>query len=101
VKTLSGHSESGDITVITRLLDEGSIEFANVSGSIALQLEGDINARFDLETGSGSISNKLSKDQPLISRYMGDESLQFTVGDGEGQVMLSTRSGDLLVKARH
>jgi DUF4097 and DUF4098 domain-containing protein YvlB len=100
VKTLGGHSVSGDITVNTRLLDEGSIEFANISGNIELQLEGDISARFDLETGSGSIRNKLSKEQPAISRYMGDESLQFTVGEGEGQVILSTRSGNLLVEAR-
>jgi DUF4097 and DUF4098 domain-containing protein YvlB len=100
VDTLGGHSVSGDITVDTRLLEAGSIEFANISGSIELQLEGDINARFDLETGSGSIRNKLSKAQPVISRYMGDESLQFTIGEGEGQVTLSTRSGDLLVEAR-
>ena len=100
VNTLGGHSVSGDITVNARLLDDGSIEFANISGSIGLQLKGDISARFDLETGSGSIRNKLSNDQPAISRYMGDESLQFTIGEGEGQVMLSTRSGDLLVEAR-
>jgi len=100
VNRLGGHSISGDITVGTRLLDSGSIEFANISGNIALLLEGDISERFSLETGSGSISNKLSTDQPAISRYMGDENIQFTVGDGSGQVSLSTRSGDLLVEAR-
>lgn len=100
VDTLGGHSVSGDISVDTLLLEEGSIEFANISGNIELQLKGDISARFDLETGSGSIRNKLSGDQPAISRYMGDESLQFTVGEGEGQVILSTRSGDVSVEAR-
>jgi len=100
VTTLGGHAISGDIAVRTRLLDSGSIEFASISGNIALRLEGDINARFSLETGSGSITNKLSTDQPAISRYMGDENLQFTVGDGRGQVSLSTRSGDLLLEAQ-
>lgn len=95
VSSVTGHSVSGDIEVLSKDTRAGNIEFDSVSGSIRLRLGGDLNARFDIETGSGTIRNRLSDDQPKVSKYVGDESLRFTLGEGEGRVTLSTRSGDI------
>ena len=95
VSSVAGHSVSGDIEVTSNDTEAGDIEFDSVSGSIRLRLGGDINARFDIETGSGTIRNRLSDDEPKVSKYVGDESLRFTMGNGDGSVVLSTRSGDI------
>ena len=52
---VDGHSVSGDIMISGDPTAGGNIEFDAVSGSIRLRLGGDIDARFDTETGSGSI----------------------------------------------
>jgi len=92
---ISGHSISGDVEIGGDMEQGGSIEFGNVSGSIRLRLAGDIDSSFDLETGSGSIRNRLSKDKPRVSKYVRDERLRFVIGEGSGEIILSTRSGDI------
>jgi len=93
--TIAGHSISGDIEIRGDMKRGGSIEFDNVSGSIRLRLGGDVDSRFDLETGSGSIRNRLTNDRPKVSKYVRDESLRFIMGEGSGEIILSTRSGDI------
>lgn len=93
--SISGHSVSGDTDIRGNMLQGGSIDFDNVSGSIRLKFTGDVNSRFDLETGSGSIRNRLTKDKPKASKYVRDKRLRFVIGDGDGEVILSTRSGDI------
>jgi DUF4097 and DUF4098 domain-containing protein YvlB len=97
---ISGHSVSGDVEISGQLKSGGVVEFDSVSGSIRLGLQGTIDARFDLETGSGSIRNRLTDDEPKASKYVRDESLRFTVGAGSGEVVLSTRSGNITVSNR-
>ena len=97
---VSGHSVSGDVEIRGQMKTGGVVEFDNVSGSIRLGLQGDINARFDIETGSGSIRNRLSDDKAKASKYVRDESLRFVLGDGLGDVVLSTRSGDITISDR-
>jgi len=92
---IAGHSISGDIEIRGAMKQGGSIEFDNVSGSIRLSLGGDINSRFDLETGSGSIRNRLTNDKPNVSKYVRDERLRFVMGEGSGEIILSTRSGNI------
>ncbi len=97
---VSGHSISGDVEIRGHMKKGGIVEFDNVSGSIRLGLQGTLDARFDLETGSGSIRNRLSDDEPRASKYVRDEYLRFTLGDGSGEVILSTRSGNITVSDR-
>ncbi|MCH8256844.1 MAG: DUF4097 family beta strand repeat protein [Proteobacteria bacterium] len=92
---IAGHSVSGNIEVRGDMMRGGSIEFDNVSGSIRLRLGGDIDSRFDLETGSGSIRNRLTDDKSKVSKYARDERLRFIMGEGTGEIILSTRSGDI------
>lgn len=97
IASARGHSVSGDIDLEIELIDEALVEFDSVSGSVRLQLDGKLNHKFDLETGSGSIRNRITSDKPKKSKYIRDEQLRFTVGKGEGQINVSTRSGDISV----
>ncbi len=97
ILAISGHSVSGDIDIRGEMKPGASIDFDNVSGSIRLKFQGDIDAKFDLETGSGSIRNRLTDDKPKVSKYVRDERLRFTMGEGSGEVILTTRSGDITV----
>lgn len=94
---LRGHTVSGDIDVTAEMARAGTVELDSVSGSIELRFIGDVDARFDLETGSGSIRNHLSDDKPKSSTYVRDETLRFVLGEGQGQVIVRTRSGDIVV----
>ena len=100
VTSIGGHSVSGDIDITVVAAEKATIEFDTVSGSIRLNLEGELNARFNIETGSGTIRNRVSDDKPKESRYKRDETLRFTLGDGDGQVILTTRSGDISINPR-
>ena len=98
--SVAGHSVSGDVEIMGELAEDGSVEFDNVSGSIRLVLSGDVDSRFDVETGSGRIRNRLSSDEPRVGRYTRDENLEFTLGEGSAEVILSTRSGDVTLQGR-
>lgn len=94
---MDGGSVSGDIDIEAEMAPEGSIEFETVSGSIRIEFLKDADARFDLETGSGSIVNRVTSDRPKKSKYVRDETLRFKAKGGNGDVTLSTRSGDIVV----
>ena len=88
---------SGDISIKGRMQPGGSLDFNSVSGSIRVAFKGDVDARFDLDTGSGSIRNRISDDKPAKSRFGGDQTLQFIKGNGKSEVTLSSRSGDIVL----
>lgn len=94
---ITGHSVSGDVDIRGSMRKGGFVDFDNVSGSIRLDLGGDVNAKFDLETSSGSIRNRITSDKPKASKYVRDERLRFVAGNGDGEVILSTRSGNITV----
>lgn len=100
MRAVAGHSVSGDVEISGELKDSGSIEFDSMSGSIRLLMDGAIDASFDVETGSGSIRNRITDDKPKISRSVGEETLRFTVGDGSGHVVITTQSGDISLGRR-
>ena len=100
LNSVRGHSVSGDIDLQSELLSGASIEFDSISGTVRLRLSGDLDAKFDLQTGSGSIRNRITSDRPKESKYVRDETLRFIVGDGEGEVTISTRSGDIILSSQ-
>lgn len=79
------------------MLADGVVEFDSVSGTLSLSPGGDTNARFDVETGSGSIRNRLTNDKPSSSEYVRNEYLRFVTGDGNGEVIDNTRPGDIIL----
>jgi DUF4097 and DUF4098 domain-containing protein YvlB len=97
VSAVRANTVSGDIEVETRLRKGGLIETDTMSGSVRLALQGKVDARFDLETHSGRIRNRLSDHKPKESKYVRDEVLRFTLGDGSGEVNASSASGDISI----
>lgn len=94
---ISGHTVSGDADIAAEMQSGATFEFDSVSGSVRVRFMNDPDARFDLETGSGSIRNRLTRDEPRTSKYVRDETLRFVKGEGQGEVIIGTRSGDIIV----
>jgi len=90
--TITGHSVSVDIDIRGAFQKGGLIEFDNVSGTIRLTLAEGVDSRFEVETGSGNIRNRMTDDEPRVSKYVRDERLDFIIGKGEGEIILSTRA---------
>jgi len=98
VVELRGHSISGDTEISVALAKDGIIEFDNISGGIRLKLPSDTSAHFSIETGSGGdIRNRITNDEPKVSKYIRDQSLRFVLQGGAGEVELSTASGDITI----
>ncbi|NNC99500.1 MAG: DUF4097 family beta strand repeat protein [Gammaproteobacteria bacterium] len=91
-------SVSGDLDVEFEFAEDGEIEAGTVSGDIILVFHnGQVNARFNLETGpGGDIENDITKDRP-DSSFIGAETLKFKSGNGKGSVDLETMSGSLVI----
>lgn len=87
---------SGDIKLRTVLSPEARVKMESMSGDIELQLEGQIDAKFQLETSpGGSIKNRLDDRKPQRDQYSGEERLTMTIGSGSGRVEMQTFAGDL------
>lgn len=87
--------------VEAKLKDSASprISGSSVSGDITLTLDSNINARVDIQASAGGdIENKLSSDKPNKAKYGPARSLRFTLGNGDGDIDLSTVSGDIVLE---
>lgn len=72
---------------------------SSVSGEIELRLDNNIDARFNLRTSVGSrIDNGITNDEADRPRFGPGRSLQFTTGQGNGSVELTTVSGAIEVR---
>ncbi len=94
---IEGHTVSGDVDVSSEMEKGSTIELDTVSGTVRIEFVGKIDAEFDLETSSGSIRNRITSDRAETSKYVRDETLRFVVGNGDGEVIVSSRSGDIIV----
>jgi DUF4097 and DUF4098 domain-containing protein YvlB len=95
VTAVRSHTVSGDVDLDAEMQDGAVIESDTMSGSVRLVLGGYLDARFDLETSSGRIRNRITDHKPKKSQYVRDEVLRFTVGNGKGEVIASSGSGDI------
>ncbi|MDX1536315.1 DUF4097 family beta strand repeat-containing protein [Arsukibacterium sp.] len=72
------------------------ISGSSVSGDIELALAANSDIRVDLRASAGgSLDNTLSSDKATKAKYGPARSLQFTLGNGDGSVELTTVSGDI------
>lgn len=96
-KRLEFSSVNGEIEATLKNSKAPKISASSVSGSTKLKLDADISARFDLAASAGgSIDNKLTADKAeRTSKYGPGRKLNFTTGSGEGEVEISTVSGDI------
>jgi hypothetical protein len=90
------NSVSGDIDTRTNTA-KTNIEYNAVSGDVDIAFIDNINAVIEVETMSGDIANYITDDRPNEKRWVGN-SLSFTVGDGNGDIRISTVSGNVRIK---
>ncbi|MFT7685956.1 MAG: DUF4097 and DUF4098 domain-containing protein YvlB [Candidatus Azotimanducaceae bacterium] len=95
ISILRGSTVSGNIELEFVPVPEVYIDLNTISGTVILAGDGKIAAKFNLETGSGSIRNRITDDKPKKSKYVRDETLRFSTG--AGRVNVSTRSGNISV----
>ncbi|MBY5922889.1 DUF4097 family beta strand repeat-containing protein [Ferrimonas balearica] len=100
VSQLRSRTVSGEMTLtMSELASSGDIALETVSGDIQLTIKGELDARISADTGPGGrIRNDWSDEAPRRGKYVSNESLEFTIGQGNGSIRLNTVSGDLQLK---
>lgn len=96
-----GHFEtvSGEIHFNGALAPDGELDFEGHSGEIDIALPAGTSARFQVETFSGDIDNRLSSDQARrTSQYAPGRELEFTLGAGDGNVRVESFSGEVVLR---
>lgn len=72
------------------------MESSSVSGNTKLKLDKAVSAKFNLVANAGgSIKNELTSHKVEKAKYGPRRSLEFSTGNGEGSVEMSTVSGSL------
>ena len=91
---------SGNVKFSAALADGGKLAMESVSGNIDLEFEGEVSARFDVESFSGRIKNCFGPKAERTSKYAPGVELSFTEGAGDGRVSLSTLNGNIEICKR-
>ena len=91
---------SGGVDFSGRLAQSASLTVEVTSGNADIELLGEVDARFDLETFSGRIRNDFGPRPQRTSEYAPGEELRFTEGSGEARVDVSTFSGTIELSRR-
>jgi hypothetical protein len=71
------------------------MDVETVNGSVDILFDGDVSARFDIETFNGDIENCFGPKSERTSKYAPGRELKFTEGGGNGRVVIRTLNGDL------
>ena len=72
----------------------GALDRTEVGGT-GQDVDGEVGARFDIETFNGDISNCFGPKAERTSKYAPGWELSFTQGDGDGRVTIATLNGDI------
>jgi len=86
---------NGDLNFSAELLRGGKLAAESVNGDVDIEFDGDVSASFDLESFNGDIINCFGPEPQRTSRYAPGLELSFTVGDGDGRVIIETLNGDI------
>ena len=93
VRELTMHSVSGDLEVGASLADGAHVKGSTTSGGIRFAINPNAGVVVELKTAAGGgIRNTLTQDKPNRS-ISGAQTLDLTLGNGQGGVELTTVSG--------
>lgn len=100
VKNLRINTVNGGTKVhIMKLLKDADVRFESISGDAAFFFEGDISAKFEIEShANGKIINELSSDKVKEAKYGPASELDFTVNGGDADIKMDTISGRIQLR---
>jgi len=84
---------NGEVNFEGELRDGGRLDIETVNGSVDVEFVGSVSAEIDIETFNGSIRNCFGPEAERTSKYTPGWELEFTEGDGDGRVEISTMNG--------
>ena len=84
---------NGEIIFHAELRDESKLSADTVNGDIDIEFVGDVSARIEIDTFNGAIRNCFGPKAERTSKYTPGWELEFTEGDGGGDVNISTMNG--------
>jgi DUF4097 and DUF4098 domain-containing protein YvlB len=84
---------NGEIIFHAELRDESKFSADTVNGDIDIEFIGDVSARIEVDTFNGAIRNCFGPKAERTSKYTPGWELEFTEGDGGGDVSISTMNG--------
>ncbi|MBI2380992.1 MAG: DUF4097 family beta strand repeat protein [Gammaproteobacteria bacterium] len=100
VAELKLNTVSGNIDVRAELAPKARVEGSSVSGDLRLFVNKDVDAVIELNTAAGGdVVNGLSDHRPARG-MIGNEELEFRMGEGSGNIDLSSVSGTLEIQPR-
>ena len=94
-ENVDAQTVNGDVIFESALYGESRMNVETVNGEVDIDFSGEVSARFDIETFNGDIDNCFGPEAQRTSKYTPGSELKFTVGGGEGRVVIRTLNGDL------
>jgi len=88
---------NGEVNFEGELRNDGRLSIETVNGSVDVEFVGAVSAKINIETFNGGIRNCFGPKAERTSKYAPGWELDFTEGDGEGRVDISTMNGRVTV----
>ena len=84
---------NGEIVFQAEFRKNGRLSIETVNGDVDVDFVGKVSARFEIDTFNGGIRNCFGPKAERTSKYAPGWELEFTEGDGDGRVEISTLNG--------
>lgn len=84
---------NGELIFQSTLRKDGKLSAETVNGDVDVEFVGDVSAKIDVSTFNGRIRNCFGPEATRTSKYTPGWGLNFTEGDGDGRVEISTMNG--------
>lgn len=89
---------SGTVEVRSGLSRRANVDIQSVSGSIIVYLASDASCEVSAETLNGGIESDFGQRARQKSGFMPGQSLEFTLGSGDGEISLQTFNGSIEIR---
>ena len=88
---------TGELDFTGELRKGGKLTIDSVNGDVDVEFTGNVSARFDIDTFNGKISSCFGPKAKRASKYGPGWELEFTEGNGDSRVMISTLNGNVAI----